>query len=83
MLSMNSLYFFFLLQRDLVEFYYFWKKTPEANHHRIYRRHRRQSVLTRRNYGRNIRPPSSEFCKSLCAFLITFTLGSSDAGVMA
>ncbi|RWS31028.1 arginine-glutamic acid dipeptide repeats protein-like protein, partial [Leptotrombidium deliense] len=32
---------------DLVEFYYLWKKTPQAASTRHHRRHRRQSVLRR------------------------------------
>ncbi|KAI1301888.1 Arginine-glutamic acid dipeptide repeats protein [Halotydeus destructor] len=32
---------------DVVEFYYLWKKTPQAASTRFHRRHRRQSVLRR------------------------------------
>ncbi|XP_022096937.1 arginine-glutamic acid dipeptide repeats protein-like [Acanthaster planci] len=47
---------------DLVEFYYYWKKSPEASGQRIYRRHRRQSVLRRiKTCARANRPPSNEF----------------------
>uniref|UniRef100_S4R9C7 Arginine-glutamic acid dipeptide (RE) repeats a n=1 Tax=Petromyzon marinus TaxID=7757 RepID=S4R9C7_PETMA len=55
---------------ELVTFYYYWKKTPEASHSRPHRRHRRQAVF-RRIKTRTIptatppasqsRPPSSEF----------------------
>ncbi|XP_033104593.1 arginine-glutamic acid dipeptide repeats protein-like [Anneissia japonica] len=47
---------------ELVEFYYYWKKTPEAANQRIYRRGRRQSVLRRMKVmTRTIRQPSSEY----------------------
>ena len=50
----------FFLQRDLVEFYYFWKKTPAAANNRPHRRHRRNQAL-RRGQQRTPRPQSSEF----------------------
>ncbi|XP_006823033.1 uncharacterized protein LOC100368754 [Saccoglossus kowalevskii] len=47
---------------DLVEYYYYWKKTPEAANQRPHRRHRRQNVLRRIRPGaRSSRPASSEF----------------------
>ncbi|XP_071805248.1 uncharacterized protein [Asterias amurensis] len=47
---------------ELVEFYYYWKKSPEASGQRIYRRHRRQSVFPRiKTCARANRPPSNEF----------------------
>ncbi|XP_077998737.1 uncharacterized protein LOC144451708 [Glandiceps talaboti] len=47
---------------DLVEYYYYWKKTPEASNQRPHRKHRRQNVLRRiRGGSRTSRPASSEF----------------------
>ncbi|XP_052832900.1 arginine-glutamic acid dipeptide repeats protein-like, partial [Octopus bimaculoides] len=45
---------------ELVEYYYFWKKTPAGITARPHRRHRRQSGLKRQT-TRSQRPPSSEF----------------------
>lgn len=64
-----------LSQGELITFYYYWKKTPEAASSRAHRRHRRQAVFRRiktRTASTPVntpsRPPSSEFCKwvSLC-----------------
>uniref|UniRef100_A0ACB8EFT3 Uncharacterized protein n=1 Tax=Sphaerodactylus townsendi TaxID=933632 RepID=A0ACB8EFT3_9SAUR len=53
---------------ELITFYYYWKKTPEAASSRAHRRHRRQAVFRRiktrtASTPVNIpsRPPSSEF----------------------
>ncbi|XP_072047897.1 LOW QUALITY PROTEIN: uncharacterized protein [Amphiura filiformis] len=47
---------------EVVEFYYYWKKSPEAHMQRIYRRHRRQNVLRKiKTCTRTNRPPSNEF----------------------
>ncbi|XP_071945053.1 uncharacterized protein [Antedon mediterranea] len=46
---------------ELVEYYYYWKKTPEAANQRIYRRGRRQSMLRRMKVLRANRPPNSEY----------------------
>uniref|UniRef100_M3ZNU0 Arginine-glutamic acid dipeptide repeats protein n=1 Tax=Xiphophorus maculatus TaxID=8083 RepID=M3ZNU0_XIPMA len=53
---------------DLITFYYYWKKTPEAASCRAHRRHRRQPVFRRiktRTASTPVntpsRPPSSEF----------------------
>ena len=58
------------LQGELITFYYYWKKTPEAASSRAHRRHRRQPVFRRiktRTASTPVntpsRPPSSEFCK--------------------
>lgn len=58
-----------LSQGDLITFYYYWKKTPEAASCRAHRRHRRQPVFRRiktRTASTPVntpsRPPSSEFC---------------------
>lgn len=58
------------LQGELITFYYYWKKTPEAASSRAHRRHRRQAVFRRiktRTASTPVntpsRPPSSEFCK--------------------
>lgn len=55
---------------ELITFYYYWKKTPEAASSRAHRRHRRQAVFRRiktRTASTPVntpsRPPSSEFCK--------------------
>ncbi|CAB1330309.1 unnamed protein product [Coregonus sp. 'balchen'] len=55
-------------QGELITFYYYWKKTPEAASSRAHRRHRRQPVFRRiktrtASTPVNIpsRPPSSEF----------------------
>lgn len=60
----------FCLQGELITFYYYWKKTPEAASSRAHRRHRRQAVFRRiktRTASTPVntpsRPPSSEFCK--------------------
>ena len=53
--------FFLSLQGELVEYYYFWKKTPQAAANRPHRRHRRHGV--KRATTRSQRPASSEFCK--------------------
>lgn len=57
-------------QGELITFYYYWKKTPEAASSRAHRRHRRQAVFRRiktRTASTPVntpsRPPSSEFCK--------------------
>ncbi|KAB0376821.1 hypothetical protein FD755_011265, partial [Muntiacus reevesi] len=57
-----------LLQGELITFYYYWKKTPEAASSRAHRRHRRQAVFRRiktRTASTPVntpsRPPSSEF----------------------
>ena len=57
-------------QGELITFYYYWKKTPEAASSRAHRRHRRQPVFRRiktRTASTPVntpsRPPSSEFCK--------------------
>ncbi|OWK08468.1 hypothetical protein Celaphus_00010989, partial [Cervus elaphus hippelaphus] len=63
-----------LVQGELITFYYYWKKTPEAASSRAHRRHRRQAVFRRiktRTASTPVntpsRPPSSEFCKwGLC-----------------
>ncbi|PWA30943.1 hypothetical protein CCH79_00010672 [Gambusia affinis] len=54
---------------ELITFYYYWKKTPEAASCRAHRRHRRQPVFRRiktRTASTPVntpsRPPSSEFC---------------------
>jgi hypothetical protein len=59
-----------VLQGELITFYYYWKKTPEAASSRAHRRHRRQAVFRRiktRTASTPVntpsRPPSSEFCK--------------------
>lgn len=59
-----------LLQGELITFYYYWKKTPEAASSRAHRRHRRQAVFRRiktRTASTPVntpsRPPSSEFCE--------------------
>ncbi|XP_008945075.1 PREDICTED: arginine-glutamic acid dipeptide repeats protein-like, partial [Merops nubicus] len=56
------------LQGELITFYYYWKKTPEAASSRAHRRHRRQAVFRRiktRTASTPVntpsRPPSSEF----------------------
>lgn len=56
-------------QGELITFYYYWKKTPEAASCRAHRRHRRQPVFRRiktRTASTPVntpsRPPSSEFC---------------------
>uniref|UniRef100_A0A673A8N2 Arginine-glutamic acid dipeptide (RE) repeats a n=1 Tax=Sphaeramia orbicularis TaxID=375764 RepID=A0A673A8N2_9TELE len=56
------------LQGELITFYYYWKKTPEAASCRAHRRHRRQPVFRRiktRTASTPVntpsRPPSSEF----------------------
>lgn len=62
------------MQGELITFYYYWKKTPEAASSRAHRRHRRQAVFRRiktRTASTPVntpsRPPSSEFCKwGLC-----------------
>lgn len=53
---------------ELITFYYYWKKTPEAASSRAHRRHRRQAVFRRiktRTASTPVstpsRPPSSEF----------------------
>ncbi|MEQ2224254.1 hypothetical protein ILYODFUR_005628, partial [Ilyodon furcidens] len=53
---------------ELITFYYYWKKTPEAASCRAHRRHRRQPVFRRiktRTASTPVntpsRPPSSEF----------------------
>ncbi|XP_043919042.1 arginine-glutamic acid dipeptide repeats protein isoform X3 [Protopterus annectens] len=53
---------------ELVTFYYYWKKTPEAASSRAHRRHRRQAVFRRIKtrtactpVNTPSRPPSSEF----------------------
>uniref|UniRef100_A0A8C9T1F2 Arginine-glutamic acid dipeptide repeats protein n=1 Tax=Scleropages formosus TaxID=113540 RepID=A0A8C9T1F2_SCLFO len=53
---------------ELITFYYYWKKTPEAASSRAYRRHRRQPIFRRiktRTASTPVntpsRPPSSEF----------------------
>ncbi|WAR14933.1 RERE-like protein [Mya arenaria] len=46
---------------ELVEYYYFWKKTPAAASNRPHRRHRKHGV--KRATTRSQRPASSEFCK--------------------
>ncbi|KAM9115754.1 arginine-glutamic acid dipeptide repeats protein isoform 3-T5 [Pangshura tecta] len=53
---------------ELITFYYYWKKTPEAAGSRAHRRHRRQAVFRRiktRTASTPVntpsRPPSSEF----------------------
>lgn len=58
-----------LSQGELITFYYYWKKTPEAASCRAHRRHRRQPVFRRiktRTASTPVntpsRPPSSEFC---------------------
>lgn len=58
-----------LFQGELITFYYYWKKTPEAASCRAHRRHRRQPVFRRiktRTASTPVstpsRPPSSEFC---------------------
>lgn len=58
------------LQGELITFYYYWKKTPEAASSRAHRRHRRQAVFRRiktRTASTPVntpsRPPSSEFCE--------------------
>jgi len=55
---------------ELITFYYYWKKTPEAASSRAHRRHRRQAVFRRiktRTASTPVstpsRPPSSEFRK--------------------
>uniref|UniRef100_A0A8C9NYG7 Arginine-glutamic acid dipeptide repeats protein n=1 Tax=Serinus canaria TaxID=9135 RepID=A0A8C9NYG7_SERCA len=55
---------------ELITFYYYWKKTPEAASSRAHRRHRRQAVFRRiktRTASTPVntpsRPPSSEFCE--------------------
>uniref|UniRef100_A0AAY5EQH2 Arginine-glutamic acid dipeptide repeats protein n=1 Tax=Electrophorus electricus TaxID=8005 RepID=A0AAY5EQH2_ELEEL len=55
---------------ELITFYYYWKKTPEAASSRAHRRHRRQPVFRRiktRTASTPVstpsRPPSSEFSK--------------------
>lgn len=57
-----------VLQGELITFYYYWKKTPEAASSRAHRRHRRQAVFRRiktRTASTPVntpsRPPSSEF----------------------
>lgn len=59
-----------LPQGELITFYYYWKKTPEAASSRAHRRHRRQAVFRRiktRTASTPVstpsRPPSSEFRK--------------------
>ncbi|XP_056280240.1 arginine-glutamic acid dipeptide repeats protein isoform X2 [Pseudoliparis swirei] len=54
--------------RELITFYYYWKKTPEAASCRAHRRHRRQPVFRRIKtrtastpVNTTSRPPSSEF----------------------
>ena len=54
---------FISFQSELVEYYYFWKKTPAAAANRPHRRHRRHGV--KRATTRSQRPASSEFCKYL------------------
>lgn len=58
------------LQGELITFYYYWKKTPEAASSRAHRRHRRQAVFRRIKtrtattpVNTPSRPPSSEFCE--------------------
>ncbi|RLV86203.1 hypothetical protein DV515_00015935 [Chloebia gouldiae] len=58
------------LNGELITFYYYWKKTPEAASSRAHRRHRRQAVFRRiktRTASTPVstpsRPPSSEFCE--------------------
>lgn len=58
------------LQGELITFYYYWKKTPEAASSRAHRRHRLQAVFRRiktRTASTPVntpsRPPSSEFCE--------------------
>ncbi|KAM4702740.1 arginine-glutamic acid dipeptide repeats protein [Rhinophrynus dorsalis] len=53
---------------ELITFYYYWKKTPEAASSRAHRRHRRQAVFRRIKtrtattpVNTPSRPPSSEF----------------------
>ncbi|XP_030042042.1 arginine-glutamic acid dipeptide repeats protein isoform X2 [Microcaecilia unicolor] len=53
---------------ELITFYYYWKKTPEAASSRAHRRHRRQAVFRRIKtrtattpVNNPSRPPSSEF----------------------
>ncbi|OCT70553.1 hypothetical protein XELAEV_18037477mg [Xenopus laevis] len=53
---------------ELITFYYYWKKTPEAASSRAHRRHRRQAVFRRIKtrtattpVSTPSRPPSSEF----------------------
>lgn len=65
----NSVPCVFLFQGELITFYYYWKKTPEAASCRAHRRHRRQPVFRRiktRTASTPVntpsRPPSSEFC---------------------
>lgn len=60
---------FALFQGELITFYYYWKKTPEAASCRAHRRHRRQPVFRRIKtrtattpVNTPSRPPSSEFC---------------------
>ncbi|XP_060073172.1 arginine-glutamic acid dipeptide repeats protein-like isoform X3 [Ylistrum balloti] len=49
---------------ELVEYYYFWKKTPGATSNRPYRRHKRPAF--KRN-TRSQRPTSSDFCDQSCS----------------
>lgn len=69
-LACPSNIFLLYLQGELITFYYYWKKTPEAASSRAHRRHRRQAVFRRiktRTASTPVntpsRPPSSEFCK--------------------
>lgn len=48
-----------LLQPELVEYYYLWKKTPGANNNRPHRR-RRQGSLRRIRTTRATRPSSAQ-----------------------
>lgn len=71
-------------QGELITFYYYWKKTPEAASCRAHRRHRRQPVFRRiktRTASTPVntpsRPPSSEFRTSspdICAVALPFML---------
>lgn len=67
---LTNSFMFFCLQGELITFYYYWKKTPEAASSRAHRRHRRQPVFRRIKtrtattpVNTPSRPPSSEFCK--------------------
>lgn len=69
-------HFLFLFQGELITFYYYWKKTPEAASCRAHRRHRRQPVFRRiktRTASTPVntpsRPPSSEFCTYIWGLL--------------
>uniref|UniRef100_G1P307 Arginine-glutamic acid dipeptide repeats protein n=1 Tax=Myotis lucifugus TaxID=59463 RepID=G1P307_MYOLU len=70
---------------ELITFYYYWKKTPEAASSRAHRRHRRQAVFRRiktRTASTPVntpsRPPSSEFLDLSSASEDDFDSEASD-----